>query len=323
MLREARFFKKSVFADSTKSTYKSQVRAYLRYCLYFGRTPVPADQTTLIGYIAFLARSISPRSIQCYLNVIRIMHLCVGLPNPLLNNWEVQMLKRGIKRVLAVAPVQKLPITVPMLLSMYSQLSHSPKDLCFWAACLIAFYGFLRKSSLLQKSENCDPRKGIMRGDLCKVSTESMSIIFRNSKTIQFGQRVHVLPFAACTAHALCPIRALLTHLTVSKLGSNYPLFAYKEGGVVRMITHYTFTNRLKSLLANAGFNPKLISAHSFRRGGTSFAIGAGMNSLIVKARGDWASNAFERYVHLTDQSTLQAACLLSQAVARAQLASS
>ena len=318
LIAEARFYKRSVYADTTKTTYRSQMRAYLRFCIYFGRTAVPANQATLIGYVTFLARSISPRSIPCYLNVIRIMHLCAGLNNPLENNWELNLLKRGILRQKAVPPVQKLPITPDMLLKIFAQLNNSdPGDICFWAACLIAFYGFLRKSTLLQKSASEDFSKGLLRSDIFVIKAHSFSLAIRHSKTIQFGQRVLVLPFAQCKISILCPVQALFLHLTTSRLTKDWPLFAYSSGKVVRVLTHSTFSSRLKLLLGRAGYDSKLMSAHSFRSGGTSFAIGAGLNSLVVKARGDWTSNAFERYVYLTDKSTLSAARLLSTKVAR------
>ena len=213
-------------------------------------------------------------------------------------------------------PKQKLPITVSMLSKIRNQLNlEIPSDVCFWAACLIAFYGFLRKSTLLQPSESCDPSKGIQRSDITSICKASMSINIRNSKTIQFGQKVLALPFAFCEIRSLCPVKAISIHLFKSPLPSSAPLFAYLDNRREKVLTHTTFANRIKILLKNAGFDPKLISCHSFRRGGTSFAIASGMNSLIVKARGDWSSNAFERYVHLVDKSTFHAAQLLSRAV--------
>ena len=102
----------AVFADSTKASYKSHANAYLRYCAYFGRTPVPANQDTLVGYVVFLARSLNPRSIPCYMNIIRILHVSAGLKNPLADNWEIQMLKRAIMRKQGIPLVQKEPITL-------------------------------------------------------------------------------------------------------------------------------------------------------------------------------------------------------------------
>ena len=315
---EAKSYLGSVFAESTKRTYMSYLRAYLRYCSYFSRKPVPADQATLVGYVAFLARSIIPRSIGAYLNIIRILHVSAGFANPLFNNWEINMLKRAIARVHGSPPQQKLPITIEILLDIRELLNFSDnRDICFWAACLVAFFGFLRKSSLLMKSAKSDPKSGICRFDVTDLSQHSFSLRIRNSKTIQFGQRVLTLPYAACKISELCPVRAVVNHLTSSRLNCDSPLFAYTCGKKVKAITYCTFTSMLKAKLSLAGYNPKLISAHSFRRGGTSFAIASGMDPVVVKARGDWSSNAFERYVYLLDKSTMRAAKRMSKAVVR------
>ena len=96
LVNEAAAFKRYAFAESTKVAYKCHRDSFVRFCLYFGRAPVPADQLTLKTYIAFLARSIKSSSINGYLNIVRIMHLEAGYPNPLVDNFEIRMLKRGI-----------------------------------------------------------------------------------------------------------------------------------------------------------------------------------------------------------------------------------
>jgi hypothetical protein len=115
LLKEATAFKHSAFAESTKATYRTHLNSYLRFCLYFGRVPVPADQVTLKAYVAFLARSIKSSGINSYLNIVRIMHLEAGLVNPLCDNYELNMVKRGVARQLGSPPEQKLPITIDIL----------------------------------------------------------------------------------------------------------------------------------------------------------------------------------------------------------------
>ena len=205
-----------------------------------------------------------------------------------------------------------------MLLCIRDQLNlSSSKDMCFWAACLIAFYGFLRKSTLLLKASNCTPSSGLCRYDIVTMTKKSFVLQVRNSKTIQFGQKVLSLPFYRCKVKQLCPVCALSHHLSSSPLPKDCALFSYNEGGCVKILTHSIFSHRLKSLLGKAGFDKKLISAHSFRRGGTSFAIKCGLSPIIVKARGDWSSNAYENYIFLVDNSTLWAARQLSKAAAK------
>ena len=132
MLREARGYKRSAYAEGTKKTYRSQLKSYFKFCLEFSRCPIPVDQSTLIAYVAYLASRISPTSIPGYLNVIRLLHMEAGLPNPLSQNWELILLKRGIDRQKGKPPVQKPPLTVAILKIIYQVLDPKlPADAAF------------------------------------------------------------------------------------------------------------------------------------------------------------------------------------------------
>ena len=90
------------FAQSTAATYKSQLRTYFRFCLYFGYRPVPFSSHNLLRYVLFLAQTLAASSIACYLNVVRILHLQRGFPNPLqdtLFKFQKELLMRGTKRL--------------------------------------------------------------------------------------------------------------------------------------------------------------------------------------------------------------------------------
>ena len=80
-------YRRSMFAESTKKTYRSQLRVYLRFCLYFNYLPVPASTKTLVRYAVFLARNHATSSVRQYMNVIRLLHVESGLANPLENNF--------------------------------------------------------------------------------------------------------------------------------------------------------------------------------------------------------------------------------------------
>ena len=114
-------YRNHAFAKSTAASYKSQLRAYLRFCLFFGYTPVPCRAIHLLRYIVFLARTLSTRSIPNYLNVVRLLHLQYGYPNPLedpLFKHQKTLLMRGIKRINGERVTQKLPITPDVLHKM-------------------------------------------------------------------------------------------------------------------------------------------------------------------------------------------------------------
>jgi hypothetical protein len=231
------FWQRAAFAESTKSCYRSHLNSYLRFCIYYSRIPVPADQIALKTYAAYLARSLKPSSLPGYFNIIRILHLERGLENPIQGNWDLNLVMRGISRQLGSPPAQKLPITIEILKKIHRIINFSdPCDLAFWAACLTGLFGLLRKSSLLPKSVQSDFSMSLIRSDVVIMERDCFVLQIRKSKTNH--QRVLKLPFVACKDEVVCPVYAMLTHLTGSKLGPTLPLFAYLDKGSVYHLTH-------------------------------------------------------------------------------------
>jgi integrase len=310
---EAYAYRNAAYATSTKRCYKSQMNCYFKFCFSHGVTPVPASQDTLVSYCAFLARSLSANSIPGYLNVVRVLHLDAGFANPLSNNWELSSVQKGISRLLGKPPVQKSPVTVVILLELYKTLTDCAADNAFWAACLVAFFGFLRKSTLLPTTDMLVSGRFISRGDIVNITLSSFSMIVKQSKTNQFGQRILSLPYIASTDARICPVRAVLKHLGSSSLPATTPLFNFVQSGLQVAFTHAFFVKRLKSGLLQTGNDASSISCHSFRRGGATLAFAVGMSAIDIKLRGDWKSNAFERYVVVSPESASHSISVLTR----------
>jgi hypothetical protein len=168
---------------------------------------------------------------------------------------------------------------------------------------------------LLPKNEGQALSKTICRNDVTSMDLDGFTILVRSSKTIQFGQRVHKVPFVRCHLSQLCPVKALLTHLGRAPLDPALPLFSYLNNTVVAGLSHTQFVARLRGLLISLGYNPTHYSAHSLRRGGASLCFRAGMSILQIKQRGDWASNAVEKYVFIDECTAVSAALMMSSAV--------
>jgi hypothetical protein len=163
----ARAFKTNAFASSTKRSYKTHLMTYLRFCLFYGLTPVPASNETLSCYVAHLARTLKPVSVNVYLNIVRILHEEAGLPNPLASNYELSMVKRGLLRARGTPPNQKAPMTVEILIKLHGTVDFSlSSERSFWCALLIGFFGFLRKSSLIPASSTVPSTKRLNRANV-------------------------------------------------------------------------------------------------------------------------------------------------------------
>ena len=141
---------------------------YLQFCTGMSIMPVPVSPGDLGRYIAFLASCLCFSSVRQYLNAVRLMHLEAGLPNPLINNWYIISIIKRLRRHKGDSTQQKLPITTELLVGILSILDFNrPFDLTFWAACLVGFFTFFRKSNLLIPApDKFDPAKHLCRSDV-------------------------------------------------------------------------------------------------------------------------------------------------------------
>ena len=224
---------------------------------------------TLCRYIVFLARSLAFSSIQNYLNIVRILHLEAGFINPL-SAYTVKMLLKGVNRLIGKPPKPKLPITPDILLKMHGQLDMSiPFNKTFWAAALVAFFTFLRKSSLLPKSGTCFDPALHLSGSSLQFVNDGAIIFVRHTKTIQYHERILSIPIPRVKESPLCPIQALYDLLKMNGVYDlKSPLFCYRVTGSLTTLTHSTFVSALKKTLGVCGYDSAQYSGHSFRRGG-------------------------------------------------------
>lgn len=214
------------------------------------------------------------------------------------------MIQRGILRSLGRPPKQKLAITPDILKKIFGTLHmNQPLHRVFWSACITAFHAFLRKSTLLPKSTKPKhTNKSLCLGDVVLSPDGHFFLLtIRHSKTIQFGQRILTLLIKEVRDSPLCPVKALckvLAPLERVKLSQVQPLFTFTtDSGKIAFLTHSLFVKLLKASLMSAGLDPSEYSGHSFRRGGCSYAFEIGFPNDLIKLRGDWKSNAYERYV--------------------------
>jgi hypothetical protein len=182
-----------------------------------------------------------------YLNIIRIIHLEAGLPNPLERNYALHAVLKGIQRAKGSPPRQKLPITPAILEKLKAKLDLTDSfQATFWCLCLIAFCTFCRKSTLVPKKiEAFDPELDLCQRDL--VLHEQGAILnIKHTKTIQFRERILQVPLAKSSS-ALCPILAIKNmHACLGLVPGCIPLFSYKDNAKgLRSFTHSLFVKTL------------------------------------------------------------------------------
>lgn len=294
--KDVECYKQAVFADSTKAAYRCQLNKFLKFCECYGLQPMPTSSQTLCRYVAFLAQTMRPSSIKQYLNVVRLMHLQNGLSNPLVGDFMLDSVLKGVQRLKGNYVKQKLPITIDILQAFIPFLNFKlSRNVTFWAACLVAFFGMLRKASLFPKNA----LDGHMCLKNCVMHEWGLEIICSHSKTIQCQEREAfvVLPWNTLNRD-LCPVSAILKSLKLSGCCQAQEfLFTFLKDGVKYKMTYAMFTAMLKQVITSLGLSTDLYSGHSLRRGGCSLAFSAGVPTETIKAQGDWKSLAYLEYI--------------------------
>jgi integrase len=291
-------FSQAALADATKATYKSQLTSFLSFCNNYGYTAIPASTLTLCRYVAFLSSRLKCNSIHQYLNAVRLLHVHNGFSNPLDNNIRLRAVLKGLQRVMGRVVSRKSPITVDILLRIRQVLQLSiVENASFWASCLIAFYGMLRKSSVFP------PKGGYLKIHNVHVYKWGVILVLNYSKTVQCKERQHSIPLPWSKQALLCPARALLYAWKKGHCSSaTDPMLPVVLNNALIPYTRHSFDNKLRSIMSQLGLVG--YSGHSFRRGGASHALRCGVPAEIIMAQGDWRSLAYLDYLDVDSVAT-------------------
>ena len=92
-------------------------------------------------------------SIKVYLSGVRVLHIEQGFPDPLANCLCFQRVIHGIKHSRSSSSSSRFPITDDLMLVTWRSLDlRLPDHLMFWAACSLAYFGFLHASEFTAPS---------------------------------------------------------------------------------------------------------------------------------------------------------------------------
>ena len=163
---QAKFVSAVAYAHSTFNTHRSQWHSSLWFCTTYHLVPVSTEVQTIIRFIIHLSYYCKYSTVIKYLSAINVLHRHFDFNVTFQEVFSIKPVLRGLRRILGDAPVQKLPITPDILLRLHPQFT-AWSDSGFWAAMLIGFDTFFRKSNLVPKSEKAfDPAKNLCRHDI-------------------------------------------------------------------------------------------------------------------------------------------------------------
>jgi integrase len=291
----------NTFAKGTRKNLRSSLKTFIIFCVKFGRPICPTDRSTLMSFAQLMSMTVG-------YGHIKMMHKALDATFPE-EDFQVDSTLKAIKRQLAGTPFQTLPITPEILGQLYLFVDiDDPEQLAFWCSILTGFRCLLRKSNLVPVSlDKFDPLTGLSRSKIMLPNDKDVALVYLNwSKTNQFGNREMVIPMVADSVSALDPVLHLKL-LFSNNLPDHLPAFSFVKNGRIRTVTYDKFTKDLRNLLDRSGYRSKSYSGHSLRRGGASYLYRLGADPLLIKAMGDWQSDCYQLYIHLSLEQRLAA----------------
>ena len=301
------FYCKQGIAQSTRSSYDTATRRYMQFCHQCNvANPFPLVEEVLCAFVAQLAhQGLKHSTVKAYLSGLRYAQVAQSMPDPnfSLSFPKLELTIKGIKRAQATqarAVKPRLPITPTILRSLrgaWDPDSRRPDSLMLWAACCVAFFGFLRAAEFTVPSlGEFDPGAHLTYRDIAvdsRAEPSTMRVTIKQSKTDPFRQGIHI--FLARVRGDLCPVEAMMRYLE-ARGDKSGPLFCCADGSP---LSRPRLVKELRLALQASGIDPAPYSGHSFRIGAATTAAARGIEDSLIQALGRWQSSAYLRYVKL------------------------
>ena len=308
------------YAKATSKNVLSHIRQWMFFTVFFNLCPLPASTENLVLFTELMAVTVGYDHIKAIIGSVGFLHQILDLPFER-NSFQLRLTLQSLKRRLARAPQQALPISIDHLKAMYSYIDVDKlEELAIWYSILLGFFVLLRKKNLVPEDFlDMDPTKILTVGNFAIDREKGIAFVYIPfSKTNQFGQRNLVIPLLKNNCKALDPIYHLDLLFSRAKADADRPAFSYRLKGQLKFVSYKIFTTKLKSLLSKAGLSPDQYSGHSLRRGGATFLYSCGASILQIQACGDWQSNVFTRYLFISLEQRLLSQQLMSSKISSA-----
>ena len=169
-----------------------------------------------------------------------------------------------------------------------------------WAACCLAFFGFLRVSEFTipandQYDESCHLSFNSISVDN-RSNPQQLRISIKQSKTDPFRKGVDI--FLGTTGDTVCPVKGILPYLAI-RGDHKCPLFILEDG---RYLTRQHFSSAPEGLLKQLHINTHCYNTDSFRIGAATTARQANVPDPLIKMMGRWKSDAHLSYIRTPPQ---------------------
>ena len=191
----ARDYARESLAPATRQAYQTDVDAFIGWCRGRSVEALPAEPKVVAAFLAHEAeRGLRASTIARRASGIRLLHRAAGFDTPTTSEIVRTTLK-GIRRSLGVAPQQKAPATVEVVLDMVNHVPDSLLGVRDKAILLFAFASACRRSEL----------SAMLASHLTEVP-DGYRVMIPRSKGDQEGEGQEI---AVVKGKKACPVAAM------------------------------------------------------------------------------------------------------------------
>lgn len=280
------------FANNSKAAntirgYRSDWQQFSEWCRAHGQCSLPASPECMACYLADLAAKRKPATLARHMAAISQVHQMAGFESPTQAS-KVRLVMAGIRRTKGTAQAAKIPVLVPDLRRMLSQVPGNLTGVRDRALLLLGFAGAFRRSELVQ-----------VDFDSILFLRQGLVVTIRRSKTDQegIGRKVGV-PYGSNLQ--TCPIRSLQDWLDHSGLKEG-PLFRpiNRHGQIgSRRLSGAAVARIVKRYVNALGLDAVRYGGHSLRSGlATSAALAGASEASIMSQTGHRSLSTVRVYI--------------------------
>lgn len=271
----ARGFARESLSPASRRAYQADVDAFLAWCRERSAQALPAQPEVVAAFLAHEAeRGLRASTVARRASGIRLLHRSAGFDTPT-SSEIVRSTLKGIRRSLGVAPQQKAPATVEVVLDLVKHVPDNLRGIRDRALLLFAFASACRRSEL----------SALLFSDLVEVP-EGLRVTIRKSKGDQEGEGQEI---AIVRGRKACPVKAMKAWLEAACITSGPVFRRMRRGGVVlpEPLRPQGIAEVVKVYAAKAGYDPDAFSGHSMRSGllTSAAARGASVFKLMEVSR--------------------------------------
>ena len=197
---------------------------------------------------------------------------------------------KGLRRLLGDPEPRRITLTLENLLNMSLSVDWlNMNEVSMWTCVVLSFRSLLRKCNLVP--DNLKLEGHFLRRKSLRFMPWGVLLHISSSKTVQYGQRTHLVPITYAPGSPMCATSLLKKHFDAFPAATpDSPVFMLKQGAKQVPLTYPVLMKYLKRLLKAVNMDLPGSGVHSLRRAGAAFLHQCGVPLEDIRQAGDWVS---------------------------------